>query len=63
MIARRHATPSRRLERMAPTGFNYGRLTPQRGPLLPSPPQKLGLFYLDDGQWFRVGRRAMGARH
>jgi len=49
------------MERMASTGgFNYGRLT-RKGVLwyLPTP-RKLGFFYLDDGHWFRVGRRAMG---
>ena len=36
------------MERMASTGFNYGRLT-RKGPLV-SPTPKLGLFYLDDGR-------------
>ena len=60
MIARRHATHSRRWSAWRRRGFNYGRLT-RKGVLwyLPTP-RKLGLFYLDDGQWFRVGRRAMG---
>lgn len=37
------------MERMASTGFNYGRLT-RKGILCTSPPPKLGLFYLDDGR-------------
>ena len=36
------------MERMASTGFNYGRLT-RKGILWYLPP-KLGLFYLDDGR-------------
>ena len=36
------------MERMAATGFNYGRLT-AKGTLWYLPTPKLGLFYLDDG--------------
>ena len=36
------------MERMASTGFNYGRLT-RKGILWYLPTPKLGLFYLDDG--------------
>jgi hypothetical protein len=36
------------MERMAATGFNYGRLTKEGLWYLPTP--KLGLFYLDDGR-------------
>src|SRR6266436_3721959 len=41
-----HATAR---ERMASTGFNYGRLT-RKGVLWYLPTPKLGLFYLDDGR-------------
>ena len=37
------------MERMASTGFNYGRLT-RKGVLWYLPTPKLGLFYLDDGR-------------
>jgi hypothetical protein len=37
------------MERMASTGFNYGRLT-SKGVLWYFPTPKLGLFYLDDGR-------------
>ena len=37
------------MERMASTGFNYGRLT-RKGILWYLPTPKLGLFYLDDGR-------------
>ena len=37
------------MERMASTGFNYGRLT-SKGILWYFPTPKLGLFYLDDGR-------------
>jgi hypothetical protein len=37
------------MERMASTGFNYGRLT-RKGILWYPPTPKLGLFYLDDGR-------------
>ena len=37
------------MERMASTGFNYGRLT-RKGILWYFPTPKLGLFYLDDGR-------------
>ena len=37
------------MERMASTGFNYGRLT-RKGVLWHSLTPKLGLFYLDDGR-------------
>ena len=37
------------MERMASTGFNYGRLT-RKGVLWYPPTPKLGLFYLDDGR-------------
>ncbi len=37
------------MERMASTGFNYGRLT-SKGVLWYLPTPKLGLFYLDDGR-------------
>ena len=37
------------MERMASTGFNYGRLT-GKGILWYLPTPKLGLFYLDDGR-------------
>ena len=37
------------MERMASTGFNYGRLT-RKGVLWYFPTPKLGLFYLDDGR-------------
>lgn len=37
------------MERMASTGFNYGRLT-RKGVLWYHPTPKLGLFYLDDGR-------------
>ena len=37
------------MERMASTGFNYGRLT-RKGVLWDLPTPKLGLFYLDDGR-------------
>jgi len=36
------------MDRMASTGFNYGRLT-RKGALWYLPTPKLGLFYLDDG--------------
>jgi hypothetical protein len=44
------------MERMAATGFNYGRLT-SKGQFwyLPTPKQ-LGLFYLDDGRTLTVVR-------
>ena len=37
------------MERMASTGFNYGRLT-RKGILWYLPTPKLGLFYVDDGR-------------
>ena len=37
------------MERMASTGFNYGRRT-RKGVLWYLPTPKLGLFYLDDGR-------------
>jgi hypothetical protein len=37
------------MERMASTGFNFGRLT-RKGTLWYLPTPKLGLFYLDDGR-------------
>ena len=37
------------MERMASTGFNYGRLT-RKGVLWYLPRPKLGRFYLDDGR-------------
>ncbi len=37
------------MDRMASTGFNYGRLT-RKGVLWYLPTPKLGLFYLDDGR-------------
>jgi hypothetical protein len=37
------------MERMAATGFNYGRLT-SKGSIWYLPTAKLGLFYLDDGR-------------
>ena len=37
------------MERMASTGFNYGRLT-RKGVLWYFPTPKLGLFYVDDGR-------------
>lgn len=37
------------MERMASTGFNYGRLT-RKGILWYLPTRLLGLFYLDDGR-------------
>ena len=40
-------------ERMASTGFNYGRLT-SKGILWYFPTPKLGLFYLDDGRTLTV---------
>ena len=41
------------MERMASTGFNYGRLT-RKGILWYFPTPKLGLFYLDDGRTLMV---------
>ena len=41
------------MERMASTGFNYGRLT-SKGILWYFPTPKLGLFYLDDGRTLTV---------
>ena len=41
------------MERMASTGFNYGRLT-RKGILWYFPTPKLGLFYLDDGRTLTV---------
>lgn len=41
------------MERMASTGFNYGRLT-RKGLLWYLPTPKLGLFYLDDGRTLTV---------
>lgn len=41
------------MERMAATGFNYGRLT-AKGTLWYLPTPKLGLFYLDDGRTLTV---------
>jgi hypothetical protein len=41
------------MERMASTGFNYGRLT-AKGILWYFPTPKLGLFYLDDGRTLTV---------
>src|SRR6266571_4425939 len=41
------------VERMASTGFNYGRLT-SKGILWYFPTPKLGLFYLDDGRTLTV---------
>ena len=41
------------MERMASTGFNYGRLT-SKGTLWYFPTPKLGLFYLDDGRTLTV---------
>lgn len=37
------------MDRMASTGFNYGRLT-RKGVLWYLPTPKPGLFYLDDGR-------------
>ena len=41
------------MERMASTGFNYGRLT-RKGILWYLPTPKLGLFYLDDSRTLTV---------
>jgi hypothetical protein len=41
------------MERMASTGFNYGRLT-RKGTLWYFPTPKLGLFYLDDSRTLAV---------
>ena len=54
------------MERMASTGFNYGRLT-RKGVLWYLPTPKLGLFYLDDGRTLIVvevvdARRFAGCR-
>ena len=43
----------RAMERMASTGFNYGRLT-RDGVLWYLPTPKLGLFYTDDGRTLTV---------
>ena len=44
------------MERMASTGFNYGRLT-RKGILWYFPTPKLGLFYLDDGRTLSIVER------